>query len=177
MSRQFKRCILLRLVWGGHTQPRRRIAVRLQPVGHVAKRARVRDVAREQVAGKVRDLVGKRVPDAGLLLGLGVGRRRDGVPLLDQRVEVDHLEVVVEEGDDDIARQAGRQGGDGCEGGAAEHFGGTGAVEGPGGRCLGLGQGGFGDELATTGILGSGNRVPWCVSGTTAPTEQRNERC
>lgn len=125
---------------GRHTQTRRRIAVRLHPVGHVAKRARVRNIARQQVAREVRDLVGERVPDAGLLLGLGVGRRRDGVPLLDQRVEVDHLEVVVEEGDDDITRQAGRQGGDSCEGGAAEHFGGTGAVEGAGGGCLGLGS-------------------------------------
>jgi len=70
--------------------------MRLQPVGQVAERARVSDVASVEVAREVRDFVGERIPDAGLLLGFGVGRGRDGVPLLDQRVEIDHLQVIMQ---------------------------------------------------------------------------------
>ena len=75
-----------------------RVAVRLQAPGQVVERAGVGDVAADEVRpGQVGDLVGDGVPDAVALLGLGAGGRRDGVALDDERVEVDHLGVVVEE--------------------------------------------------------------------------------
>lgn len=43
--------------------------------------------------------------------------------LFDQRVEVDHLLVVVEEVDDYLPCDVGRQGGDGGEARALEHIG------------------------------------------------------
>lgn len=36
-------------------------------------------------------------------------RRQDGMPLYDERVQVDHLDVVVQKVNDDLARDAWRQ--------------------------------------------------------------------
>lgn len=45
----------------------------------------------------------------------------NAVPVLDERVEIDHLEVVMEEGDCGIAGEAQGEGGDGCEDGSFGH--------------------------------------------------------
>lgn len=84
-------------------EPHGRVAVRLQALGDVVEGAGVGDLARHDAAGQVGDLVREGVPHALLLLGQGVRRRRDGVALDDERVEVDHLEVVVEEVEDGFA--------------------------------------------------------------------------
>lgn len=89
--------------------------MRLQALGDVVEGAGVGDLARHDAAGQVGDLVREGVPHALLLLGQGVRRRRDGVPLDDERVEVDHLEVVVEEVEDGFAGEGGGEGGYGCE--------------------------------------------------------------
>lgn len=85
------------------------VAVGLDAVGQVVEGGGVGDVSGDDAAGQVRDLVRHAPPGAALLLGRRVRRRRDRVPLDHQRVQVDHLHVVVQERDDGRARHARRQ--------------------------------------------------------------------
>lgn len=93
-----------------------RVAVRLQAAREVVEGTRVRDghVARGQ-------LVGERVPRAPELLLWRVRRRRDAVPLPDERVQVNHLDVVVEEGDGGLAGEPEGERRDGREEAAFGH--------------------------------------------------------
>lgn len=93
----------------------------LDAARQVMKSSRVGDISGDDAAGQIRDLVGHAPPGAAALLGGGVRRRVDGVPLDDQRVQVDHLHVVVQEVDDDLARDARRQRRDGRERAALRH--------------------------------------------------------
>lgn len=104
-------------------------AMRLDAVGQVVEGARVRDVARGHLAavagpvgaGEVVDAVRERVPHAVALVGVGVGRRLNGVPLDDERVQVDHVDVAVEEVEDHLAGHARRQRAYGREDGSLGH--------------------------------------------------------
>lgn len=53
---------------------------------------------------QIRDLVGQRKPLAMKLINRGMRRRRDWVSFLDQRVQVNHLLVIMEEVEDDLPR-------------------------------------------------------------------------
>lgn len=97
--------------------------MRLNPIGQVVEGAGVRDVARHFTAGEVVNFVSERVPHATALLGAGVRGDVDGVAFNDERVEVDEFGVVVEEVEDDFARDARGQRADGCENGALRHGG------------------------------------------------------
>jgi hypothetical protein len=71
------------------------IAMGLQAIGQVVKGAGVADLAGHDATWEVGDLVGQRVPDAfALVVGAVVGGL-DGVALDDERVEVNHLDVVM----------------------------------------------------------------------------------
>lgn len=85
------------------------IAMGLHTIRQIIKSGRVGDVAGDDASGKIRDLVCHAPPHAPLLLGRRVRRRRDRVPLDHQRVQVDHLHVVVQELDYDFPRDARRQ--------------------------------------------------------------------
>jgi hypothetical protein len=89
----------------------------------VVESAGVRDISRHDAAWQVRDLVSERVPDAATLLGLSISRRLNDVAFLDQRVEINHLEVVVEEFDGRLARHIGWQRADVGEDGSLKHDG------------------------------------------------------
>lgn len=95
------------------------VAVRLQAVGPVLERGRVRQVRLD--ARHVADLVRHAPPDAVRLVGGRVRRRRDRVPLDHQRVQADHLGVVVQEVEHHLARDPRRQRRDGREGRAFRH--------------------------------------------------------
>lgn len=73
--------------------------MRLDAAGEVVEGCCVGDVAGGKAAGEVGHLVGEGVPHAGEFLVGRVAGRRDAVTFLDERVEVNHLDVVVEEGD------------------------------------------------------------------------------
>ncbi len=95
--------------------------MRLDAVGQVVKGGGIFNLAGHEAAGEVRNLIRQTPPHAaGLFLG-SVRGWRDGVPLDDQRIQVDHLLVVVQEVDDDLARDARGQGRDGCECRALRH--------------------------------------------------------
>lgn len=97
------------------------VAVRLDAVGEVVEGGGIRNLAGHETAGKIGDLVGQAPPyAAGLLVG-GMRRRRDGMALDDQRIQVDHLLVVMQEFDDDLAGDARRQRRDGRERRALRH--------------------------------------------------------
>lgn len=85
-------------------QPGRSVAVRLQPVGYVVECTCVGDVAVGQSAREIGDPVCQGPPRAVVLFWCGVGRRFDGMSLLDERVEIYHLLMVVEEVDDHLPR-------------------------------------------------------------------------
>lgn len=71
------------------------IAVRLDAVREVVEGGGIGNLAGHETAGKIGDLVGQAPPHAaGLLVG-GMRRRRDGMSLDDQRIQVDHLLVVM----------------------------------------------------------------------------------
>ena len=65
--------------------------------------------------------VGEGVPDAAELLGAGVSRWVDRVSIDDERVEVDHGDVVVEKVEDSGAGNACGQGRDSREDGPFRH--------------------------------------------------------
>ena len=75
----------------------------LQAVGEVVECASVAHVAGYETARQIGYLVGEGVPYAMEFLRRCVRRGLYGVALLDERVEVNHFEVVVEELDDDFA--------------------------------------------------------------------------
>ena len=94
------------------------IDVRLQAVAQVVEARLEGDLARSKAAGQVRDLVGDEVPLAVVLLGRRLGGRLDHAAVVGGGIEVDHLEVVVQRGQDGLAGDGGREGGDGGEDGA-----------------------------------------------------------
>lgn len=94
-----------------------RVDVGLQARGQVVEAGLERDLALGH-AGQVGDLVGDLVPLAVVLLGRRLGGRLDHMALVVGGVEIDHLEVVVQRGQDGLAGDAGREGGDGGEDGA-----------------------------------------------------------
>ena len=102
-----------------------RIDVRLEAGGEVVEAGLEVDLAGDHAGGQVRDLVGDGVPLAVILLGGGFGRRLDHMPLFMGGVEIDHLEMVVQRGQDGLPGDAGREGGDDGEDGA-HHVGGGG---------------------------------------------------
>lgn len=79
-------------------------------------------VARGQAAGEIGYFVGERVPCAVEFFVGRVRGRGDAVALFDKGVEVDHLDVVVEEGDCCVAGEAQGEGGDGGEDASFRHF-------------------------------------------------------
>lgn len=74
--------------------------------------ASIRDLTGNNTAWKVVDAVGEGVPNTPLLFSRSVWRRGDWMTLLDERVEVYHLEVVMEEVDNDLAGDGRGQGRD-----------------------------------------------------------------
>lgn len=78
----------------------------------------------EGSARQVGDFVGDQVPDAVKFLRGGLRRRLDRMAVNDQRIQVDHLDVVVEGCEDVLAGDRGRESGYGCEDGAFGHGGG-----------------------------------------------------
>ena len=101
---------------GEHTKPRGRIAVCLHPQWQIVKGARIGHVAGP--AGHVGDLVGQGEPGTVLLVGRGMGRWFDCMTLNDQRIQINHLLVVVQELKHHFARHARRQRRDACEDGS-----------------------------------------------------------
>lgn len=100
------------------------VAMCLQAVGQIMEGAGIGDVGRSsRNSGKIRNLIGERVPDAMLLIGGRVGRDGNGMPLLDKGVEIDHLQMVVKEADDRFARDVGWKRSDGCKGCSFRHAG------------------------------------------------------
>ena len=85
----------------------------LQAVGEIVEDGLEGDLA--LVAGHEGDLVGDLVPGAVVFFGGGFGRCGASFARFVGRVEIDHLEVVVERFEDRFARDAGREGRDGCE--------------------------------------------------------------
>jgi hypothetical protein len=81
----------------------------------IVKRSGVLDLTVVQSAREVGDAVGDGVPGTMSLVIWAVGGRVDGDAALDERVEVDHIEVVLEEGDGLGAADGGGEGGDGGE--------------------------------------------------------------
>jgi hypothetical protein len=86
----------------------RGIAMGLQAVGEVMECTGVGDLAGHDAAGQVGDLIGERVPGAIALVGRRMVWRNDGMALLDERVQVNHLDMVVEERDGRLSRNARR---------------------------------------------------------------------
>lgn len=77
--------------------------------------------AGEGTARQVGDFVGDQVPNAVEFLRGSLWRRLDGMAVDDQRIQVDHLDVVVEGCEDVLAGDGGRERGYGCEDGAFRH--------------------------------------------------------
>lgn len=97
------------------------VAVRLDAVGEVVEGGGILNLAGHETARKIGDLISQAPPyAAGLLVGRMRGRR-DGMPLDDQRIQVDHLLVVMQEFDDDLAWGARGQRRDGRERRALRH--------------------------------------------------------
>ena len=76
---------------------------------------RVGNLPISDAAGKILYAIGERVPDASLLFRAGVGGCFDRVALDDERVQVYHGDMVVEEVEDGGACDAGGQRCDVCE--------------------------------------------------------------
>lgn len=87
----------------------------------IVKSSGVLDLAVVQSARQVSDAVGDGVPGAVTLIVGTVIRGLYGNAALDEGVEVDHVEVVLEEGDGLGAGDGGRERGDGGEGCALRH--------------------------------------------------------
>lgn len=81
------------------------------------------DSARIEAARKVIDFVGDGVPCSMVLFCGCLFWGLDGMAFCDQRVEIDHAEVVVERFEDGLARYAGGNGGYCREEGSFRHSG------------------------------------------------------
>ena len=70
--------------------------MRLQAIRRVEEGCGVRDLAGDKTAGEVVDTVRHGVPYTLLLILRGVWRRRDLVAFYNERIQVDHGEMIVE---------------------------------------------------------------------------------
>ena len=95
--------------------------MRLQSHGEVVEAGGVADLAVGHAAREIVDSVGEGVPDTAELFGAGVAGRFDRMSFDDERVEVDHADVVVEELEDGSAGDACGKGSNGCEDGTFRH--------------------------------------------------------
>ncbi len=87
----------------------------LETVGKIVEATVEGHTASVEATGEVVDFVADGIPLAGKLLGGGVGGRFNGVALCDERIEIDHLNMVVEGIEDCFSRNACRKASDSGE--------------------------------------------------------------
>lgn len=87
----------------------------LETVGKIVEATIEGHTASVEATGEVVDFVADGIPLAGKLFGGGIRGRFNGVALCDERIEIDHLNMVVEGIEDCFSRNACRKASDSGE--------------------------------------------------------------
>lgn len=90
-------------------QPHGRITVGLQPIAEIVETGAIGDFARVHTAGQILDFVGHGVPNAMKFLGGSLCRRFDRMTFFDQRVQIDHLDMIMETLQNNLSCYSGRK--------------------------------------------------------------------